>query len=701
MATVDLLRPEPYAPAPAAARRAVVRSSLVNRLCAADDVPVVTVVAPAGYGKTTLLGQWAERDRRPCAWISLTPEDDDPDAVEAFLAPALEEELLAIIDDAHLLRSPDGLDSLQRALEHVAPGTTVAIAGRIEPPLPLGRLRAEGRLLEVGAEDLALKEREVRSVLRHTGVLLPSEDVAELAERTEGWPATTTLAALALRAGVPVTGFGGDDRFVSDYLETEHLAALSPPQRRFAVQASVLEELSAPACDALLGRRDSGRVLSALERAGLVVPLDHCDRRYRYRRLVRDLLRAELDRTAPERARALHAAASVWSEEHDDPEHALRHAAAAGEPRRVAALAERFLVPECERGRFDRVEPWLELLHDEPAIERHPDLCLAASWLHALRGRAPESQHWADAAARALDGGDPRLHVLRALRCRDGVAQMLDDTAIALSALPAGDAWRTAALLASGAARFLTADAARAEHDLGDAVEAADAAGAAAIRILGLCMLALFATERDAPAEAEAFLNEARTAAAANGPDVSAAQVLLEAVTARAAIRDDDRATAEAAAARAGERLSFLSHAAPWLSTLAALELVHVRLGLADADGARELLRRVGDILRLRPQLGLLVRRTAELDRRARALAEPEGRWASSLTPAETRLLPLLATHLSFREIGERLYVSRNTVKTQAISVYRKFGVSSRSDAIARALELGLIDESRGVWKAG
>jgi LuxR family maltose regulon positive regulatory protein len=143
---------------------------------------------------------------------------------------------------------------------------------------------------------------------------------------------------------------------------------------------------------------------------------------------------------------------------------------------------------------------------------------------------------------------------------------------------------------------------------------------------------------------------------------------------------------------RADQLLLFATPAVPWLAAYALLELARVRLALADADGARALLRRVADIFRVRPRLGVLVQRNAELDGRTHALAEPQGRWASSLTPAEQRLLPLLATHLSFREIGEQLFVSRNTIKTQAISVYRKLGVSSRSDAIARAAEVGLFE---------
>src|SRR5207302_11154571 len=179
------------------------------------------------------------------------------------------------------------------------------------------------------------------------------------------------------------------------------------------------------------------------------------------------------------------------------------------------------------------------------------------------------------------------------------------------------------------------------------------------------------------------------------------AALLLAAVEARNCTQRGDLAEAARGLERAEELLELATPAVPWIATLALLELVHVRLALADSDGARALLRRVADVLRVRPRLGVVVQHTAELDRRTRALAEPQGRWASSLTPAERRLLPLLATHPSFREIGERLYVSRNTVKTQAIAVYRKFGVTSRSAAIERAVELGLIDEATSVPQAG
>ena len=157
--------------------------------------------------------------------------------------------------------------------------------------------------------------------------------------------------------------------------------------------------------------------------------------------------RAELERSEPEQARALHRAAAGRAAEIGAVEEALEHAAAAGDVGRVADLAERLAVSACGRGRLDAVERWLDLVQEDDA-ENHPDLCIAASWLHALRGRAANAQHWADTAMRGLGGGDPRLDLLQGLRCRDGAEQMLDDTSAACEALPSGTS-----LAAGGRAR--------------------------------------------------------------------------------------------------------------------------------------------------------------------------------------------------------------------------------------------------------
>jgi LuxR family maltose regulon positive regulatory protein len=667
---------------------------LVNRLCAAADASVTTIVAPAGYGKTTLLAQWAERDGRDVLEVAFEPADDRPKRVELLLGAVTKEPgRLALVDDVHVLRSPEALEALVGLLDHAAPGTTVALAARRLPPLPLARFRSQGRLIEVGPDELALTGREAEAVLRRAGVLVPREDAAALVERFEGWPAALFLAALSLREGTPSDRLGGDDPFLADYLEAEHLAGLSNAQRRFAMRTSVLEELTPDTCDSLLERCGSAQMLESLQAAGVVAALDR-RRGYRYPRIVRDLLLAELGRTEPERARDLHRVAAARAAENGSTQEALEHAATGGDLERVAALSAQVAVPACGRGRLDTLEPWLALLRDDHAVEAHPDLCIAASWLHALRGQAEDAQHWADAATRGLDGADPRLRVLQALRCRDGADQMLDDTNRAWRALPAGHVWQPAARLAHGVALLLADDPERAAPGLVEATELAAAAGATELQITGLCIRALLSLAQNAQDDADAFADEAASLAALEQPAESLVALLVEAVGARTAARRGDRLEAAARLERADELLGYATHAVPWLATIALLELVHVRLVLADADGARGHLRQVADIFRVRPRLGVLVQQSADLDRRTRALAEPGGRWASSLTPAERRLLPLLATHLSFREIGERLYVSRNTVKTQAIAVYRKFGVTSRSEAIARAIALGLIDDN-------
>ena len=699
MAVVEALirtgvaRPRDLAVPPAACH-GVVRTALVHRLCNAPPSSVATIVAPAGYGKTTLLAQCAERDGREVLGVAFEPEDDDADGVELLLGAIAEEpNLLALADDVHVLQSRAALDTLERLLDRMTSGTTVVLSGRRLPRLPLPRLRAEGRLLEIGVDQLALSNREAETLLRRAGAALQRPEATALAERLEGWPAALFLAALSVRNGTPPETLDGDDGFLADYLETEHLSVLAGAQRRFARSAAVLEELTPEACDALLGRRDSDALLEALESAGVVAVVDHHHRHYRYPRIVRDVLLAELEQSEPERARDLHSTAAARAAELGSTEEALDHAVAAADVDRIAELADRLAVTSCGAGTFDVLEPALVLLHDEPIVESYPDLCLAASWLHAVRGRAPDARHWADATLRALPTGDARVHVLHALSCRDGADQMLDDTTAACRDLPPGAAWRPAAVLANAVALLLAGDA-RAERELVEAVELAAAAKAGELRIVGLCCLALLAIAGDDHADADAFAAEAAAAAAADPPAESAVALLLEAVAARNAARRDDSAEAAAALERAEQLLDHATPAVPWLAALALLELAHTRVTLADAEGSRALLRRVADIFRVRPRLGVLGERSAELDQRTHTLAGPAGRWACSLTPAESRLLPLLATHLSFREIGERLYVSRNTVKTQAIAVYRKFGVTSRSAAIARAIDLGFIDDS-------
>src|SRR6201996_8840714 len=300
---------------PAPRRGTVSRSSLIGQLTRDDSRPIVSVVAPPGYGKTTLLSQWAEHDGRATAWVSVDELDNDPKVLLSYVAEALDAvqpvgervfEALAsrvssvpgsavprlgsafwsmstpgmlILDDVHLLRNAESRDALSVLADHVPPGSRLVLAGRDEPPLRIARLRAEGRILEIGPGDLSLNRDEASSLLRDTGLVLEEQEVAELHQRTEGWPVGLYLAALYIREGAPfgrvTASFGGDDLFVSEYVESEFLSRISPLDRAFLTRTAVLERMCGSLCDAVLEQSGSAELLADLARSNLLlVPLD-------------------------------------------------------------------------------------------------------------------------------------------------------------------------------------------------------------------------------------------------------------------------------------------------------------------------------------------------------------------------------------------------------------------------------------------
>jgi LuxR family maltose regulon positive regulatory protein len=286
----------------------------------------------------------------------------------------------------------------------------------------------------------------------------------------------------------------------------------------------------------------------------------------------------------------------------------------------------------------------------------------------------------------------PWLALVRAKRCQGTLAQMQADATLSLEGIALTSPLQPTALLTVGFSHLLAGDDETADGYFARAVEAAAASSVNDAGCVALAERALLALGRSRFAEAEEFVRQALALAeAANLGDYVTTTIVM-AASARIAIHGGDSATARANLTTAQRLRPQLTHALPWFATQTLLELVRANLALAEFEGARALLGEAEEIIRLRPGLGVLAEQARELRRRVARTAEPEGRWASTLTTAELRLLPLLTTHLSFREIADRLHVSRNTVKAQAISIYRKLGVSSRSEAITKAGELGLVD---------
>jgi LuxR family maltose regulon positive regulatory protein len=412
------------------------------------------------------------------------------------------------------------------------------------------------------------------------------------------------------------------------------------------------------------------------------------------------MLQAELERQDSALVAELSRNAAAWCEAHGRVEEAIEYAIAAGDRDGLARIVSANAFPYYRTGRVKTVERWLEEFDDPELLRRSPDIAVFGVWLHALRGRPEPAERWALAVEEAEDDGpmpdgsplDAWTATVRALLCRRGVEQMLADSEAALAGLTPASPWRPPSLLLRGAATLLTGDVERAEPMLAEAADAAAASGAVWAGVAARSELSLLALERRdlKTAEAEAALGRAIIDDAPSADYVVSA--ILLAADARLSVAQGKGAAARQALAAAQRLRPALTHALSWFSVQVRLELATAHLALHDPRGASTLHHEAEEILRRRPRLGTLAAEAEEIRAEITSTVDESSGWASTLTAAELRLLPLLTTHLSFREIAERLFVSRNTVKTQAISVYRKLDASSRSEAIERAVALGLVD---------
>jgi LuxR family transcriptional regulator, maltose regulon positive regulatory protein len=413
---VALLESKLFVPAPGTG--VVPRARLLDELRIGPRTRLVLVSAPAGFGKTTLVSSWVgSSDDARTAWLSLDPADDDPRTFWAYVAAAVSRarpesepsladwpepgrpvserdltpllNLLAgvpaglalVLDDYHVVHNPEIHQQVGFLLDHLPPTTQVVISTRADPPLPLGRFRARGELVEVRAGDLRFTIDEATQYF--AGAVekpLSPADVDALAERTEGWAAALQLAALSMRGredpAAFIARFAGDDRYVVDYLAEEVLAGQPSGVRRFLLETSILDRLTASLCDTVTDRNDGKAMLEHLERSNLfLVALDDHREWYRYHHLFADVLRAHLLDETPDVVGELHRGASTWYAGKGDPERAIRHALDGGDVEGAADLVEE-QIPEVRRGRRESVLlAWLGQLPD-PVVRSRPALAV-------------------------------------------------------------------------------------------------------------------------------------------------------------------------------------------------------------------------------------------------------------------------------------------------------------------------------------
>jgi LuxR family transcriptional regulator, maltose regulon positive regulatory protein len=666
----------------------IARPKLVQRLVSARGVPVVVLVAPAGYGKTVLLREWARRDGRHFAWLTPRELDNDP----AELERALDTGAVLVVDGLQAVHGREAWALIADVIDRAEPGSQVVLASRTEPPLRLGRLRAERRLMELRPHDLAMTAVEAAALLGAHGLALDRGELELLVRRTEGWPAALYLATLAAREERhperALADFAGDDRFVADYIDDEVLVTLDNQQVEFLERASVLGSLSGPLCDFVLERDDSARQLKRLSRSNLMlVPLDRSDGEYRYHRLFAQALRAELRRSEPAMVPLLHRRASDWYAEHGDIERSIEHAVAGGDVAHAGELIWAQAASLLGFGQLTQVRRWLSEFSDSQ-LEASALLSLAAAACSLVLGDRHGVEHWTATPAAA-----PEATLMRVFLAEDRPGEMARLAHRASAQLPGDSAWFGLASLAEGVGSHLTGEHERARQLLEEGARRS-AATCPNIQALCLAQLGLLAVERRDWAAAESLAARAKAQVERSGTSEYPTSALVYALAADVEAQRGRIETSQAAARQAAELLAQLVEASPWYEAECRTALARAALRLSDTRHARELLSDAARALARAPDAKVALRWLADCRAQAEQSSSSSAGRDWSLTTAELRVLQFLPTHLSFPDIAERLYVSANTVKTHARSVYRKLDASSRGEAVVRARDAGLLDHA-------
>ena len=731
---------EPKLMLPRVQPRTLRRARLLQLLNGDEGAAITVIDAPVGYGKTTLLRLWCIERPEAVVWMTLDAADDDPVRLWTHLATAVErlgqglggralmslgvpgapietpvDELMnglvaygrpvaIVLDDLHTVGSERALRSIAHAIKRLPANARLLVSTRAAPAISVARLRARGGLMEIRARELAFTVDEAGELMVREGIALSDESVELLVEHTEGWPAGLYLAALWLRdledPDEGVRAFAGSARHVADYLTDEVLTALAPDVRDFLQRTSVLGRFTPELCDAVLGREDSAGVLAEFAGSNMfLVALDAREQWYRYHHLFGELLQLELGR---EDATALRRRAAAWCRAQGLVEDAIEYAAAAGDPETVAEVLverDRELVWGGRTATFLRWVRWLpsEQLIDHPSLPAAgavaaslvaaPEVEIEQLLAVAERARRERPERWSPYAEAIVEvtraNGIDRGHVGASVgHARRAVA----------AARQGADVLTVGVLAALAQALFFAGELDEARRVALQSAERPDAPDVPDGYVGSLGLLSLIDAEQGRSGSAEAWADQAigfaRTRFQADSWVASLAHLGL----ALASIASGHLDEAEREALR-GERLRrspqpTVGHAHALL-VLAQVRVARSRLERAASDlkRARGMIAGFSDPGRL-PALAATIEQyltTATASAGNRDLVEEP-------SAAELAVLRYLATGLSQREIGVRLYISMNTVKTHVRELYRKLDVTSRADAVARAEALGLLD---------
>jgi LuxR family transcriptional regulator, maltose regulon positive regulatory protein len=718
---------------PALHDRLIPRDGLVGMLAAGASGRRLTLIsAPPGFGKTTLIAQWAESDgSSDFAWLTLEAGDDEPQRLLSYLTEALarivprvrrstrangreavpallnalaahDRQVVLAIDDYHTIHDEGAHAVVTYLIEHGPPSLHVVVSTRSDPPLRLGRLRVAGELNELRAADLRMTREEAERFLNERlDLRLDGRDVDVLNDRTEGWPAGLYLAALTLQQhddpSAFVESFAGDNRHVADYLSAEVLRAQTTEVREFLLATAVLDRFSAPLCDAVLGSNRAGELLRELEASNLfLVPLDDRGEWFRYHHLFAELLRADLNARDPREAPTLHRHAVDWFAENDSIESAVRHALAAGDEERAIELIAGSWYRYIHTRQLGEVDTWLRALGPE-RVAAEPRLALGAAWISIAAGQQEDTDHWFALAAsgdpEADVGGMPlaaALALLESCMPRRGVSSMraAAERFRAFEVTPQPLALRQVSDWSLAYARYYGGVGSDAREPAENAVRAVSESPNHLINVASLGLLALMKSDDGDTPRARALARQADELAERTGLAEDPVRGTVLIAHGRALAREGDLEGARSLLEAGIELRRASSNRIDLVFGL--LDVAPIRRLLGDSAGARAALREAGVLANSGPDLGTLRALLEKRSRKLRVSIRKTNGVPDPLSDRELTVLRLLGGTLSRRDIGRELGISTDTVKSHVRAIYRKLGVASRPEAVEHAKDLGI-----------
>ena len=716
------------------------RERLLGPLMSATETSIVVVRAPAGSGKTTLLAHWASLDRaQDFAWVSLEETDNDtvafwrhivgalgtvaPEAmaratqlvkrpspdVAGQVIPAVlsglaewDPPVVLVLDDFQSITDRACHDSVRQFIRGLtlAYRCTVVVSSRSEPTLNLAKLTIEGQALTFSEVDLAFTATEVAQLLARHGVR-PGDVVPQLLADTQGW-ATGVHLSIDRGASTDLRRQPRDWRdLIHEFFVQEVLDPMDAADRDFLHQCSILTTLSPDICEAVTGSTGAGRRLAALSKSNVLITLvDPSSQTYRLHQLLRDALERDLREADLEALDRVHSLAAAWFVDNDRPVEAVEHALRVSSPALAADMIARCWFDTILTGNLTTVERWLEQF-DDTELREFPFMLIAAAWTAGFGGDWAAAWRYSKASrgltvdSTAPDGTasfESASALMVAGLGLDGIAEVRAQAQVAYRLEGPDSRWRPLAAALLGAASLATGRNDEARSTLSDAATAIT--GPAGVATYAMGQLAVLEATEGRWIQAERISHQAIEEIERLGLENLVSSGAAYVMYAAAAAHRGDTAIAR-------RRLRGLNALLPSLSTAMPFDAFQIHLLIAETNAA------IGD-----KRSAALHAETAQ--RHQELLSDAgvfEGRLTALMTekPPETEttlspstppaltlreldVLTLLPTALSLREVGDRLYVSRDTVKTYVTRIYRKLGVSSRSAAITRATDLGLLE---------